>query len=99
MNETHKGNISLIEWMRLGSLGSMGPLVRPINRRNRHSKAIIGVPERRRFIPQHGGQPTAPPYRHTGQNRPKALTLNHLGSSDPECPKQEAVDHRADRTP
>jgi hypothetical protein len=52
MNEIDQGNVSLNEWMRLGSLGSMGPLVRPINRHNRHSKAILGVPEQRWFIPQ-----------------------------------------------
>jgi hypothetical protein len=61
MNEIHQGNVSLIEWMRLGSLGSMGPLVRPFNRHNRHFKTILGVPERRRFIPRHlEGRPHLP---------------------------------------
>jgi hypothetical protein len=62
MNEIDQGNVSLIEWMRVGSLGSMGPLVRPINRHNRHSKAILGVPERRRFRakPAQGTDPQPP---------------------------------------
>jgi hypothetical protein len=56
----------------LGSLGSMGPLVRPINRHNHHSKAILGVTERRRFITHLGVGPdaligpAAPASRHTG---------------------------------
>jgi hypothetical protein len=60
VNEINQGNIGLIKLMRLGSLGSMGPQVQPINHHNRHSKAILGVPERRRFIPQHRGGPAAP---------------------------------------
>jgi hypothetical protein len=70
-----------------------------------HSKAILGVPERRRFITRHGVRPatprgpTAPPNRHTGRNRPKERTLNRLRSSDQERPRREAVDHRADHTP
>jgi hypothetical protein len=80
MNDIDQGNVDLIEWMRLGSLASMGPLVRPINRHNRHSKAILGVPERRWFVTQHGVGPAAPPNRHTGRNRRKELTLNRLKS-------------------
>jgi hypothetical protein len=38
--------------------GSTSP---PINHHNRHSKAILSVPERRRFIPRHRGGPAAPP--------------------------------------
>jgi hypothetical protein len=82
----------------------MGPLVRLINRHNRHSKAILGIPERRRFITRLGigpaapRGPTAPPNRHTGRNRPKAPTLNRLRSSDQRCPSREAVDHMAGRT-
>jgi hypothetical protein len=57
----------LIEWMRLGSLGSMGPLVQPFNHHNR-PKAILGVPERWRFITRRGGGPAAPPNRRVGQN-------------------------------
>jgi hypothetical protein len=64
MNEIHRGNVSLIEWMWLGSLGSMSPLVRPINRHNLHSKAILGVPEQRRFITRHRVGPAAPPNHH-----------------------------------
>jgi hypothetical protein len=61
-------NVGLIEWIRLGSLGSMGPLVRPINHHNRHSKAILGIPEQRQFITWHGVGPAAPPNRQTGRN-------------------------------
>jgi hypothetical protein len=84
MNEIDQGNICLIEWMRLGSLGSMGPLFRLINRHHFHSKAILGVPKRRRFITRHGVRltaprgPASPPNCHTGRNRPKELTLNRL---------------------
>jgi hypothetical protein len=60
MNEINPENIDLIERMRLASLGSMGPLVRPINRHNRHFKAILGVPERRRFITRLGVGLAAP---------------------------------------
>jgi hypothetical protein len=99
MNEIDQGNVGLIEWMRLGSFESMGPLVRPFNRHNRHSKAVLGVPERRWFITRHGVGPAAPPNRHTGRNRPKEPTLNRLRSSDQERPRWEAVDHRAGHTP
>jgi hypothetical protein len=80
MNEIHQGNVGLIKWMRLGSLGSMGPLVRPFNCHNRHSKAILGVPERRRFITCHKDGPatprgpTAPPNHHAGRNRPSTAS-------------------------
>jgi hypothetical protein len=99
MIEIDQGNASLIEWMRLGSLGSMGPLVRPINHHNCHSQAILGIPERRRFITRHGVWATAPPNRHIGRNRPKEPTLNRLRSSEQEHPRREAADHKAGRTP
>jgi hypothetical protein len=104
MNEIDQWNVNLIKWMRLGSHGSMGPLVRPINRHNRHSKAILGVPERRRFIPRQRGGPAAPkrldapPNGCADRNRHKIPTFNHLRSKDQERPSREAVDHRADRT-
>jgi hypothetical protein len=94
-----KETVGLIEWMRVGSVGSMGPLVRPINHHNHHSKAILGVPEGRRFISRHGVGPAAPPNRQTEKNRPKEPTLNRLRSSDQERPGREAVDHRAGQTP
>jgi hypothetical protein len=47
MNEIDQGNVSLIEWMKLWSLGSMGPPLRPINHHNRHSKTILSVTRRR----------------------------------------------------
>jgi hypothetical protein len=105
MNEIDQGNVGLIERMRLGSLGSIGPLVRPINRHNSHSMAILCVPERRWFITRHRVGVVAPrglaapPDRHTKQNRPKEPTLNHLRSSDQERLRREAVNYRADRTP
>jgi hypothetical protein len=105
MNEIDQGNVCLIEWMTLGSLGSMGPLLRPINRHNHHSKAILGVPKRRRFIPRHRGGPAASrgsaarPNCHAGWNRSKAPTLNHLKSSDQGHPSREAVNHRAGAPP
>jgi hypothetical protein len=80
MNEINQENVGFIEWMRLGSLGSMGPLLRPINRRNHHSKAILGVPERRQFITRHGvgpaapRGPAAPPNRHIGRNWPSTAS-------------------------
>jgi hypothetical protein len=82
----------------------MGPPLRPINRPNRHSKAILSVPGRRRFIPRHTGGPagprgpTAPPNCRADRNRLKLPTFNRLRSKDQERPSQEAVDHRADRT-
>jgi hypothetical protein len=94
----------LIEWMNLGSLGSMGPLVRPVNRHNYHSKAILGVLERRRFIQRHRGGPAAlrgsvaPSNRSADRNRHKIPTFNLLTSKDQEHPSREAVDHRAGRT-
>jgi hypothetical protein len=45
VNRDPPRKLDLIEWMKLGSLGSMVPLVRPFNRHNHHSKAILGVPE------------------------------------------------------
>jgi hypothetical protein len=86
MNEIHQGNIGLIEWRRLGSLGSMGPLVRPINRHNRHCKAILGIPEQRRIIPWHRGGPAAPrgsaapPNCRVGRNRPRHRPLTASGA-------------------
>jgi hypothetical protein len=80
MNEIDQGNVGLIEWMRLGSLGSMGPLVRPFNRHNHHSKEILGILEWWRFITRHGvgpaapRGPAAPPNRHTGRNRPSTAS-------------------------
>jgi hypothetical protein len=99
MNEIDQGNVGLIKWMRSGSLGSMGPLVRPINHHNCHSKAILGIPERRWFITRHRVGPAAPPNRHTRRNRPMEQTLNHLRSNDLEHTRREAVNHRASRTP
>jgi hypothetical protein len=60
MNNIDQGNIGLIEWMNLGSLGSMGPLVRQINCHNHHFKTIPSIPERRKFIPRHRCGSTAP---------------------------------------
>jgi hypothetical protein len=105
MNEIDQGNVGLIEWMKLWSLGLMGPPVRPINRHNCHSKSIMSVTKRRRFIPRLRGGPVAPrgpaatPNCHTRQNRRKEPTLNRLRSKDQERPSQETVDHRADRIP
>jgi hypothetical protein len=45
MNKIDQGKVDLIEWMKLRALGSMGPPLRQINRHNRHSKAILSVPE------------------------------------------------------
>jgi hypothetical protein len=104
MNKIDQGNVGLIEWMNLGSLGSMGPLVRPVNRHNYHSKAILGVLERRRFIQRHRGGPAAlrgsvaPSNRSADRNRHKIPTFNLLTSKDQEHPSREAVDHRAGRT-
>jgi hypothetical protein len=88
-------NVGLIQRWRLGS---MGPLVRPLNRHNRHSEAILGVPEHRRCITRHGGGPAAPIHPRVGRNRPKEPTYNRLRSSDQGRPRREAVDHRADHT-
>jgi hypothetical protein len=98
MNKIGQGNVGLIEWMKLWSLGSMGPPLWPINHNNRHSKAIFSIPERRRFIPRHRGGPAAPPNRHADWNRLKLPTFNRLRSKDQECPSQEAVHHRVGRT-
>jgi hypothetical protein len=92
MNEIYQGNIGVIEWMKLWSLGSMGPPLRSINRHKRHSKSILSVTRWRRFIPRLRGGPAAPrgsatpPNRHTGQNWRKQPTLNHLRSKDQEHP-------------
>jgi hypothetical protein len=99
MNEIDQGKVSLIEWMKLWSLGSMGPPLRPINRHNSHSKTILCVTKRKRFIPPHRGGSAAPPNLHTNQNWCEALTLNRLRSKNQERPSQEAMDHRAGRTP
>jgi hypothetical protein len=76
----------------------MGPPLRLINHHNHHSKSILSVTKRRRFIPRLRGGPTAPPNRHTGPNRRKEPTLNRLRSKDQERPSQEVVDHKAGRT-
>jgi hypothetical protein len=87
-------NVGLIQrW----SLGSMGPLVRPLNCHNRHSEAILGVPERRHCITRHGG-PAAPIHLCAGRNRPKESTYNRLRSSGQGRPRREVVDHRAGHT-
>jgi hypothetical protein len=57
MNEIDEGNVGVIEWMKLWSLGSMGPPLRPINHHNHHSKSILSITKRRRFIPWHRGEP------------------------------------------
>jgi hypothetical protein len=56
-------NVGLIQRWRLGS---MGPLVRPLNCHNCHSKVILGVPKRRRCITRHGGGPAAPRHLRAG---------------------------------
>jgi hypothetical protein len=104
MNKIYQGNVSLIKWMKLWSLGSMGPPLWLINHHNCHSKSILSVTKWRRFSPRLRGGPAAPrgpatpPNRHTGQNQHNELTLNHLRIKDQERPSQEAVDHRAGRT-
>jgi hypothetical protein len=104
MNKIDQRNVSLIEWMKLWSLGSMGPPLRPINRHNRHSKAILSVLGRRCFIPRHWGGPAAPrglaapPNRRADRNRLKSPTFNRLRSKDQERPNREAMGHRARRT-
>jgi hypothetical protein len=78
-------NVGLIQRWRLGS---MGPLVWPLNRHNRHSEVILGVPEHRRCITWQGGGPTAPRWlaapihSRAGRNRPNEPTYNRLRSSD-----------------
>jgi hypothetical protein len=84
-------NVSLIQRWRLES---MGPLVRPLNRHNRHSEVILGVPERRRCITRHEGGRTAPIHPCVRWNRPKEPTFNRLRSTDQGRPRREAVDHR-----
>jgi hypothetical protein len=76
----------------------MGPLVGLINRHNRHSQVILGVPERRQCITRHEGGRATPIHPRAGRNRRKELTINRLRSSDQGCPRREAVDHRAGRT-
>jgi hypothetical protein len=82
-----------------------GPPLRPINHHNCHSKTILSVTKRRRFIPRLRGGTTAPrgsaaPFnRHTGQNRRKEPTLNRLRSKDQERPSQKVVDKRVSCTP
>jgi hypothetical protein len=94
-------NFGLIQRLRLGS---MSPLVRWLNRHNRHSKVIICILERRLCITRHGRGPIAlrgpdgPIDPRAGRNRPKEPTYNHLRSSDQGHPRQEVVDHRAGRT-
>jgi hypothetical protein len=104
MNEIDQQNVRLIEWMKFWSLGLMGPPLWPINRHSRHSKIILSVTWRRRFMPHLRGGPdaprgsAAPPNRHADQNRLKLPTFNCIRSKDQERPGQEAVDHRANRT-
>jgi hypothetical protein len=94
-------NVGLIQRWRLGS---MGPLIQPLNRHNHHSEAILGIPEHRRCITRHIGGPTAPRgptapiHSCVGRNRPKEPTYNYLRSSDQGRPRREAVDHRAVHT-
>jgi hypothetical protein len=94
MNEIYQGNVSLIKWIKLWSLGSMGPPLRMINRHDRHSKTILSVTERRRFIPLLRGGPTAPrgltapPNSCADRNRLKLLTFNRLRRKDEEHPSQ-----------
>jgi hypothetical protein len=82
MNEIDQGNIGLIEWMRLGSLGSIGPLVRPINRHNHYSKEILSIPEWRWFITRHGVGPAAPRGR---VHLPTVIA----GETDPQLPQEQ----------
>jgi hypothetical protein len=104
MNEIHSRNVGSIKWWRLGSLGSMGPLNRSLNRCNCHPEAIQGVPEHSRCITQHGGGPAAPrgPAAPINlcveRNQPMEPTYNHLRSSDQGRPRREAAHHSADRT-
>jgi hypothetical protein len=66
-------NVGLIQMWRLGS---MGPLVRPLKRHNRHSEAILGIPEQRRCITWHEcgsfapRGPATPIHPRARQNRP-----------------------------
>jgi hypothetical protein len=76
----------------------MNPPLRAINRHNCHSKAILSVPERRRFIPRHRGGSAAPLNRHADRNRLKLPTFNRLRSKDQERPSRKVVGHRAGRT-
>jgi hypothetical protein len=82
----------------------MGPPLRPINRHNRHTKAILSIPEERQFIPRHRGGSAAPrglaapPNRRADQNRLKLPTFKRLRSKDQEHPSKEEVDHRAGRS-
>jgi hypothetical protein len=82
----------------------MGPLVRLLNRHNRHLEGILGVLERGPCIIRHRGGPTAPTgpaapiNRRTRQNRPKEPTYNRHRSRDQEHLRREVVDHRAGRT-
>jgi hypothetical protein len=82
----------------------MGPLVRLLNCHNRYLEVILGIPECRRCITQHGGGsatpkgPAAPIHPRAGRNRSKEPTNNCLRSSDQGRPRREAVDHRAGRT-
>jgi hypothetical protein len=68
--------------VKIGSTCIYGPT---LNRHNRHSKSILSVTKRRRFIPHlRGGSatprgPVAPPNRHTGQNRCKEPTSTASG--------------------
>jgi hypothetical protein len=58
-------NVGLIQRWRLTS---MGPLVGLINRHNRHSQVILGVPERRQCITRHEGGRATPIHPRAGRN-------------------------------
>jgi hypothetical protein len=71
---------------RLGSLRSMGPLIRSLNRHNHHPKAILGVPEHGRCITQCGVGPATPINWRAGRNWPKEPTYNHPRSQPTSTP-------------
>jgi hypothetical protein len=91
-------HVGLIKWWRLGSLGSMGPLIRSLNCHNHHPEVILGVPEQSWSITRHGGGPATPINSRARRNRPKEPTYNCLRSSDQERPSREAAHHRTGRT-
>jgi hypothetical protein len=82
----------------LGITWINGPTSSADQLHNRHSKAVMSVPVRRRFLQWHRGGPTAPPHRRADRDRHKILTFNRLMCKVQECLSREAVDHRANRT-
>jgi hypothetical protein len=70
-----------------------------LNHHNRHSEAILDIPERRWCITRHRGGlasprgPAAPIHPRAGRNRPKERTYNCVRSSDQGRPRREVVDH------